>query len=362
MTRTRGAAAAVRRAPLASLGALLASAVLAVGVFHFGFRPSSTGNDPVSADGQPTTSATVPIPTPPPFVIAPITAATAFEINAGIPVSDRSNPPARSMTLAGRTSEDRQRALFCLTNAIYYESASEPDSGQRAVAQVVLNRVRHPAFPSTVCGVVYQGSERSTGCQFTFTCDGSLRRNPSAAGWRRARATASAALAGGTFPQVGLATHYHTHWVVPYWAKTLSKTTIVGAHIFYRWKGWWGEPGAFRSSARGAEPDIATIAPPSESEPPSDGETEPLILGAQDAALLPAMERRPAADENDSAPLADRQAGALILNSQGVESEPPAAGRSDGRVQADKTCSRKTSVSRPNGPAKPIQPISNKLC
>ncbi|MDZ7587989.1 MAG: cell wall hydrolase [Parasphingorhabdus sp.] len=86
--------------------------------------------------------------------------------------------------------------LQCLTQAVYYEAASEPDAGQRAVAQVVLNRVRHPAYPRTVCGVVYQGSERRTGCQFTFTCDGSLRRTPSAFFWERARRVAADALAG----------------------------------------------------------------------------------------------------------------------------------------------------------------------
>src|SRR3546814_17339709 len=71
--------------------------------------------------------------------------------------------------------------MDCLTAAIYYEAAQESESGKRGVAQVVLNRARHPAFPSSICGVVYQGSERKTGCQFTFTFDGSLARKPSRA-------------------------------------------------------------------------------------------------------------------------------------------------------------------------------------
>ncbi|WP_416365907.1 cell wall hydrolase [Sphingomonas aerolata] len=81
-----------------------------------------------------------------------------------------------------RTSAtDRARALLCLTTAIYYEAASEPDAGQRAVAQVILNRVRHPAFPATVCGVVYQGPHSGgapTACQFSFACDGATARAP----------------------------------------------------------------------------------------------------------------------------------------------------------------------------------------
>ena len=78
------------------------------------------------------------------------------------------------------------QALECLASAVYYEAGNQDDDGERAVAQVVLNRVRHPAFPASVCGVVYEGSTRPTGCQFTFTCDGSLYRQPDADGWRRA--------------------------------------------------------------------------------------------------------------------------------------------------------------------------------
>ena len=85
---------------------------------------------------------------------------------------------AKPFSLVGIGTNDRARALECLTAAIYYEAASESDDGQRAVAQVVLNRVRHPAFPGTVCGTVYQGSERA-GCQFSFACDGAMARAPS---------------------------------------------------------------------------------------------------------------------------------------------------------------------------------------
>ena len=101
-------------------------------------------------------------------------------------------PVAQSLRFAG-TFSDRARAQQCLTMAIYYEAASEPDAGQRAVAQVVLNRVAHPAYPNTVCGVVFQGSERRTGCQFSFTCDGSLARKPARMWWDRAAAATSSA-------------------------------------------------------------------------------------------------------------------------------------------------------------------------
>ena len=157
---------------------------------------------------------------------------------------------------------DRGRALECLTAAIYYEAASEPDAGQQAVAQVVLNRARHPAFPGTVCGVVYQGSERA-GCQFSFACDGAMvRHRPSAAGWARAARVAALALAGRVYAPVGLATHYHTYAVTPAWNRALVMTDAVGAHLFHRWKGWWGTPAAFARHYAGGEPVPGPHLPP----------------------------------------------------------------------------------------------------
>ena len=149
-----------------------------------------------------------------------------------------------------------------MTSAIYYEAAQESIDGQRAVAQVVLNRVRHPAFPNSVCGVVYEGSTRATGCQFTFTCDGSMRQAPIASLWNRARAVAGAALGGSVYAPVGYATHYHANYVVPYWASSLVKTAVEGAHIFYRWAGGWGRPVAFndRWSGREASPAALRLA------------------------------------------------------------------------------------------------------
>ena len=131
-----------------------------------------------------------------------------------------------------RSSFDR--ALRCLTEAIYYEARSESEEGQRAVAQVVLNRVRHPSYPASVCGVVYQGSERRTGCQFSFTCDGSMARGVSdGASWARAERIATSALRGSVFRPVGLSLNYHTTAIRPYWAPSLVRHTVIGAHIFY---------------------------------------------------------------------------------------------------------------------------------
>jgi len=158
---------------------------------------------------------------------------------------------------ASRDPAARDRSLECLAQAVYYEARSESDDGQRAVAQVVLNRVRHPAFPNSVCGVVYQGAERITGCQFSFTCDGSMGWAIEPDAWDRARRIAAAALAGAVYRPVGLATNYHTTAIQPYWAPSLVPQTIVGAHIFYRRPGGSGTQGAFSQAPAEFEPDAA---------------------------------------------------------------------------------------------------------
>jgi spore germination cell wall hydrolase CwlJ-like protein len=197
-------------------------------------------------------------PAPPPLVLRQIAPDQALRVNAEIPLTAGPNPAARPFAFKG-DSAARGQALECLSSAVYYEAGSQDDDGERAVAQVVLNRVRHAAFPGSVCGVVYEGSTRPTGCQFTFTCDGSLNRQPDAEGWRRASRIAEAALAGYVFKPVGLATHYHADYVVPYWASTLAKNAIVGAHIFYRWAGGWGQPAAFAKAYSGHEPSARAL-------------------------------------------------------------------------------------------------------
>ncbi|MFC3582021.1 cell wall hydrolase [Sphingomonas hylomeconis] len=176
------------------------------------------------------------------------------EAQAATLIGDSSIQAAPPFSLRAASAIDRGRALQCLTAAIYYEAASEPDAGQQAVAQVILNRVRHPAFPNTVCGVVYQGSERTTGCQFSYACDGSMARVPARAYWNRALGVAARALAGSVYAPVGMATHYHTYAVTPAWNRSLVMTAAVGAHFFHRWKGYWGTAGAFRQAYGGHEP------------------------------------------------------------------------------------------------------------
>ncbi len=135
---------------------------------------------------------------------------------------------------------DIQQAKFlagerkCLAEAIYYEARSESRVGQMAVADVVLNRVKSRVYPDTICDVVYQGSERRTGCQFSFTCDGSMKRRVDQKRMRSADALAGAVLAGVRAPVTHNATHYHADYVTPIWAGSMTKTTTIGTHIFYK--------------------------------------------------------------------------------------------------------------------------------
>lgn len=210
--------------------------------------------------------------------------------------------PAAAAMVAMGSGRDIARAQECLATAIYYEAASESDAGQRAVAQVVLNRVAHSAWPNTVCGVVYQGASRQTGCQFSFTCDGSLARRPSRVGWERASRIAREALAGVVYQPVGLSTHYHTLAVHPYWADSLKRTAVIGAHVFYRWPGAAGDRAAFsfayaggepppgRAASREAGPDPAALARAASPAQAQGTQASAAAMPATDPAPAPASD------------------------------------------------------------------------
>ncbi|MDO9338871.1 MAG: cell wall hydrolase [Caulobacter sp.] len=186
--------------------------------------------------------------------------ATASFVNGGKPAAGvvlrasfggPFNPAAAPFRLTGAL--DASRDLECLTQAVYYEARGETPAGQAAVAQVVLNRVRHPAFPKSVCAVVFQ---RAFGvCQFSFACDGSMRRGHEAGAWGRARKVASRAISGEVMAGVGNATHFHTLNVSPGWGPRMVRVQQVGMHIFYRFGGGRGAPGAFDGRPRLSSPD-----------------------------------------------------------------------------------------------------------
>lgn len=134
------------------------------------------------------------------------------------------------------TTREKAKQTQCLATAIYYEARSETLAGQKAVGEVVLNRVSSKHFPDTVCDVVYEGAERKTGCQFSFTCDGSMETIPSGKAWNRSQTIAQHLILGAHKPTTSRSTHYHTTDINPVWAANLKSTRIIGSHAFYKFK------------------------------------------------------------------------------------------------------------------------------
>ncbi|WP_374469583.1 cell wall hydrolase [Phenylobacterium sp.] len=275
-----------------------------------------------------------------PNLLRDLSPAEALAVNQATPFSKEPILAARPFLLSTPSELDRARALTCLTQAIYYEAGFESLEGRRAVAQVVLNRVRAPDFPNTVCGVVFQGSDLPTGCQFTFTCDGALARAPDPAKFKEAETIAAAALSGQVMKGVGMATHYHTDWVVPYWMSSLTKMTQVGAHIFYRWPGAPGLPAAFREVYAGGEPAgpllaglvLAEAAPVA----PVAGEPLPQVEIAAPPILPPAPHASRVADAAGAEPQNEGRGERMALVT------PPAAPVTSGFQQSESWTPRPT--------------------
>ena len=257
--------------------------------------------------------------------VMPLAPEEASAINAERALDVTRVVPAMALRIAAENADGvgYAAALRCLTQAVYYEAAGESEEGQRAVAQVVLNRLRHPAFPNTICGVVYQGSDRITGCQFSFTCDGSLARTPSTGSWARAERIARAALSGTVAATVGNATHYHANYVVPYWAPTLDKAATIGAHIFYIMRGFLGSPRAFS-----ARYDVVQEAPPGSLL------VTPEALGGEQAGLFDPLGSGPALVPGVQSPVEDSRSGSLISGAAatGFDWARPSALRADEQI------------------------------
>lgn len=320
------------------LGALLAYAV-------FGDRSGTADRDRVA--GASNNDAVARQTTPLPDMGRPgaveegeellaVSADDARSINAARPFNTAPIPPAPPLK-SQLTGIDYDRAVACLAIAGLYEAGGNADD-QRPVMQVVLNRVRHPAFPHSICEVVFQGQERRTGCQFSFTCDGSLTRwRPSPAAYRQAQSLAARMLKGDVDPRVGLATHYHTDWVVPYWSASLDKIAAVKTHIFFRWNGYWGTRGAFSSRPAAVEPIVSRIAG-------FDAHHGPALADAEESETL-ALDHLPPGETDRL--LASAGQGVSIPAAQaalGFETLPVAAGAPPGRwaLNAVQRCGKRS--------------------
>jgi spore germination cell wall hydrolase CwlJ-like protein len=153
-------------------------------------------------------------------------------------------PASKPVQLVSLNPEEKKRVTAqrrirlaeenCLARAIYFEARSESELGQLAVARVILNRTRSPDYPKTICGVVYQGTNRRNSCQFSFACDGLPDDVRQAGAWANAKRVAQKAIAGqGNNGALARATNYHADYVKPRWAKSLRRLVKIGTHIFY---------------------------------------------------------------------------------------------------------------------------------
>ncbi|MBM3544033.1 MAG: cell wall hydrolase [Alphaproteobacteria bacterium] len=145
------------------------------------------------------------------------------------------SPDALGFRYQGETqAEFEERERRCLATALYFESRGEPIRGQIAVGQVILNRVRSPNFPETICGVVFQG-QHQPGCQFSFACDGKTDAPRNSAQWGLAQDLAKQIMAGEHWlPELGYSTYFHATYVSPYWRGGMSRSDRIGRHIFYK--------------------------------------------------------------------------------------------------------------------------------
>lgn len=142
-------------------------------------------------------------------------------------------------SLERRALDNPKDALQCLAKAIYFEARGEPVKGQVAVAQVVMNRVKHWFYPNDVCGVVFQNEHWRNKCQFSFACDGRSDRPRAKIAWARALTLAKKVLDGKAYLKgVGTATHYHANYVRPRWIRDMRRVDRIGRHIFYNVRRW----------------------------------------------------------------------------------------------------------------------------
>ncbi|MFZ1962852.1 MAG: cell wall hydrolase [Roseiarcus sp.] len=158
--------------------------------------------------------------------------------------------------------KDSARQMRCLSEAIYFEARGEPEQGQAAVAQVVLNRVRSGIFPTNVCAVVYQDRNHPFACQFSFACDGSSLRIEEPGAWATATRIAEQVVSGANYnPKVAEALNYHANYVYPEWAGDLRRVDRIGTHIFYAMRGGvnWA-PGARGDTPATTTPTTQTMA------------------------------------------------------------------------------------------------------
>ena len=196
-----------------------------------GARHASDGTTPSVARATALSSATPAPADAMPIEIAAVPVVPGFSPRLDRGPADPARPNYADLISPGNVDREQH----CLAQAVYFEARSEPEQGQAAVAQVILNRVKSGLYPSSVCGVVFQNRHRHKACQFTFTCEGKSLRITSPEAWQTASRVAKAVMEGKTYlAKVGGSTHYHADYVHPRWSRRLQRMDVIGRHLFYQ--------------------------------------------------------------------------------------------------------------------------------
>lgn len=250
----------------------------------------------------------------------------AHEMRASI---DAVGPAAEPFEPHGALQSSRD--LDCLTTAVYFEARGESAAGQAAVAQVVLNRVRHPAYPRTICGVVFQGAA-SRGCQFSFACNGAMRGRREPGAWSRSRDVAIRAMSGYVMTSIGNATNFHTTHVAPGW-NNMVRVSQVGSHIFYRFAGRNGSAVAFNAHPMPSDGADSPATAPIGDARDASVRTTGYVMSANPtrSGAAPAYGRTPVPPQASAATEASASAAATVTSqsvtpaSSTINASPPSA-------------------------------------
>jgi spore germination cell wall hydrolase CwlJ-like protein len=233
------------------LTVLIASAYLLAGAAQAAAEPAGRAMVALTPILQADSAALTPEIPGSPEQASESAAAPLFHVATGLPASAPSPVLDKTGAVVRPTRE-----LDCLSTAVYYEARGEPVDGQAAVAQVVLNRARHPAWPKSVCGVVFQAGAPGV-CQFSFVCNGAMRRAREPDAWARAKAIAARALGGYVMRQVADDTFFHAAPAGPSGDRGEGRFHI-GRQVFYRpVSSDWSRPPRRRAFAFESRPEAA---------------------------------------------------------------------------------------------------------
>jgi len=167
--------------------------------------------------------------TPPPFIIRDVEADDRADLVQADDVAKKHSKEK----VATRNRRERKE-LYCMAAAVYYEARGESRLGQRAVAQVVMNRVESKRYPNTVCAVVFQGESKRNRCQFSFACDGKPESPRPGKSWSLAMDIAKRFEGGERLESVSEALNYHADYVKPRWSRSMRRISKIGRHIFLK--------------------------------------------------------------------------------------------------------------------------------